>query len=224
MYGTVQKILLVISIFPLRLSSGALFVSFLTEQQLEINIITTTIIMSYLLIKNNGRPKGPAPQRNGRRNPSIPLNRVGGSGPSWQRNGASSSSSSSSSLRRAGGVSSFAHNGGGGGPSNRGGMNGNAVNNGDAVVNSGGGQIQLQRPVVATQQQQQQQQQQKNQQQNQQQGDNLQQGIVSMDDGEYKILPIVEEGRGDKRIPAPLISNILSIVLSASLLIIDCIN
>jgi hypothetical protein len=81
-------------------------------------------------------------------------------------------------------------------------MNGNAVNNGDAVVNSGGGQIQLQRPVVATQQQQQQQQQ--NQQQNQQQGDNLQQGIVSMDDGEYKIIPLRRRGGGDKRIPAPL--------------------
>ncbi len=99
-------------------------------------------------------------------------------------------------------------------------MNGNAVNNGDAVVNSGGGQIQLQRPVVATQQQQQQQ----NQQQNQQQGDNLQQGIVSMDDGEYKNSSNYGGGEGGKRIPAPLISNILSIVLSASLLIIDCIN
>ena len=82
-------------------------------------------------------------------------------------------------------------------------MNGNAFNNGDAVVNSGGGQIQLQRPVVATQQQQQQQQQQ-NQQQNQQQGDNLQQGIVSMDDGEYKIIPLRRRGGGDKRISAPL--------------------
>jgi hypothetical protein len=81
-------------------------------------------------------------------------------------------------------------------------MNGNAFNNGDAVVNSGGGQIQLQRPVVATQQQQQQQQQ--NQQQNQQQGDNLQQGIVSMDDGEYKIIPLRRRGGGDKRISAPL--------------------
>ena len=185
MYGTIRKILLVSTIFlppPPRSSKHSLCFRFhrgVDRALLGNNNITTT--MSYLLIKNNGRPKGPAPQRNGRRNPSIPLNRVGGS-----LRCASSSSSSSSSLRRAGGVSSFAHNGGGGGPSNRGGMNGNAVNNGDAVVTSGGGQIQLQRPVVATQQQQQQQQQQQNQQQNQQQGDNLQQGIVSMDDGEYK--------------------------------------
>ena len=72
---------------------------------------------------------------------------------------------------------------------NRGGMNGSGVNGGEGtVVNGGGGQIQLQRPVVAAQQQNQQLQQQQNQQQqNQQQDGNLQQGMVSMDDGEFHI-------------------------------------
>lgn len=74
--------------------------------------------------------------------------------------------------------------------SNRGGMNGNAAQGrgGEGtVVNGGGGQIQLQRPVVVAQQQQQQQQQ--NQQQHNRQHDgNLQQGIVSMDDGEFTLI------------------------------------
>ena len=93
--------------------------------------------MSYLLIKsNNRRSKETAPQRNGRRNPSIPLNRAGGSGPSWR------GSSSSSLIQRPGGDSSFARSsignrsmGGGGGASNRAGtgMHGNGAN-GDAVV------------------------------------------------------------------------------------------
>ena len=77
---------------------------------------------------------------------------------------------------------------------NRGGMNGNAVHGGGGgeggtVVNGGGGQIQLQRPVVAAQQQQNQQ-----QQNNRQQDGNLQQGIVSMDDGEFTLIYIEGEG------------------------------
>jgi hypothetical protein len=162
-----------------------------------------TINMSYLLIKNNGRAKSTAPQqRNGRRNPSLPLSRVGGSGPSW-RNGNGATSSSSSSLqqqqRPGGASSSFTRSSdgmrgsiGGGvvGAPNKAGMNGNAGNNGDGtVVNDGGGQIQLQRPAVVAQQQQQQ------QQQNQQHDRNLQQGIVSMDDGEFNIRILL--GGGD---------------------------
>ena len=149
--------------------------------------------MSYLLIKNNGRSKGPAPQRNGRRNPSIPLNRAGGSGPSW-RHGHGASSSNFSSVQRPGGaVSSFGRtgndgmrqSGGSAGALHRAGMNRIGVNNGDGtVVNGGGGQVQLQRPSVVAQQQQQQQLQEQQKQQSHQHDGNLQQGIVSMDDGE----------------------------------------
>lgn len=64
-------------------------------------------------------------------------------------------------------------------------MNGNGGNGGEGgtvVKNGGGGQVQLQRQVVAAPQQ-------NTQQQNNQQKDgNLQQGIVSMDDGEFAFI------------------------------------
>ena len=199
MYLYVCRILSLLS-FLLPLFERSSFSSMLDKAFL-FDATESIIAMSYLLIKNNGQRNGQRTS-NGRRNPSIPLNRVGGSGPSWRNNGASSSSSStfSSAQQRppgGGANSSFARSsngmrsftGGGGGVSNRGGMNGNAAQGrggeGTVVnVNGGGGQIQLQRPVVVAQQQQQHTQ----QQHNRQHDGNLQQGIVSMDDGEFTLI------------------------------------
>ncbi len=108
-----------------------------------------------------------------------------------QRPGGATSSfaRSSNGMRSAGGAPN----------SNRSGMNGNGGEGGTVVKNGGGGQVQLQRQVVAAQQQNLQQQQQRQnpqQQNNQQQDGNLQQGMVSMDDGEFTVIYLGGGGDG----------------------------